>query len=199
MKKHEKHEKHEHDIENNEETTNNPFAQKEEDAQQEQNEQIIENIENANDEALAKLKADYDGLHNQYVRLAADFDNFRKRQAQEREQLLQYGTQEALKKMIDVLDNFDRAAQSCQKLDDVEKVKECFGVLEKQTKDVLVKIGLTEINTEGAEFDPNFHEAIMQTPSSEYKENEIINVLQKGYMYQDKVLRPARVNVAVSE
>ena len=107
---------------------------------------------------------------------------------------MQYGTQEALKKMIDVLDNFDRAAQSCQK-----KVKECFGVLEKQTKDVLVKIGLTEINTEGAEFDPNFHEAIMQTPSSEHKENEIINVLQKGYMYQDKVLRPARVNVAVSE
>ena len=176
MKKHEKKENQEQNIENNEETkNNNPFAQKENPVEEQQEAIVEEIIEDQNDEALTKLKADYDGLHNQYLRLAADFDNYRKRQAQEREQLVQYGTHEALKKMIDVLDNFDRAAQSCQKLDDIEKVKECFGVLEKQTKDVLIKIGLTEINTEGAEFDPNFHEAIMQTPSSEYKENEIIN------------------------
>ena len=178
----------------NEETSNNPFAPKD-DSEQEQS--VDESA--ADSQELEKIKSDYEKLHNQYLRLAADFDNYRKRQQQEREQLLQYGTQEALKKMIDVLDNFDRAAQSCENVDDAGKIRECFSVLEKQTKDVLVKIGLTEINTEGAEFDPSFHEVVMRTPTSEHKENEIINVLQKGYMYQDKVLRPSRVNVAVSE
>ena len=179
-------------FENLDGSSGNPFAP-------ENNELEEENTNSENEFCDTKLKENYEKLNNQYIRLAADFDNYRKRQAQEKEMWLRYGMEEALIKMIDVLDNFDRAAKSCEQLEDVAKVKECFVVLEKQVKDALSKIGLTEIETTGVEFDPNFHEAIMQTASSEHKENEIVNVLQKGYMYQQKVLRPARVSVATGE
>lgn len=179
-------------FENADAVSKNPFAQTKE--------ELTEEI-NGKDgvPADSKLKEDYEKLNNQYLRLAADFDNYRKRQAQEKEIWMRYGMEESLTKMIDVLDSFDRASKSCEQIEDITKVKECFTVLEKQVKDALSKIGLTEIETKGVEFDPNFHEAIMQTASAEHKENEIVNVLQKGYMYQQKVLRPARVSVATGE
>lgn len=138
----------------------------------------------------------YDQLYQQYVRLAADFDNFRKRQEAEREELLQYGTQNALKKLIDVLDNFERGKKAIENTQDCEQVKESFNLIYKQTLDVLQKLGLEVIETQGREFDPNFHDAVMQTPTNEYPEHTIINELQKGYKAGSKVLRPALVNVA---
>ena len=146
-----------------------------------------------------KLKADYDNLNNQYLRLAADFDNFRKRQEQEREALLKYGKQECMKKIIEVVDNFDRAVQSVEKIDNVEKMKETFFVLNKQLIDSLTKLGLEHIECVGQKFDPNLHEAVMQTPTEEYEEDTIINELQKGYKLCDKVLRPSMVSVAVKQ
>lgn len=154
-----------------------------------------EETEVKNDEA--KLKADFDNLNNQYLRLAADFDNYRKRQAQEREALLKYGAQECMKKIIEVVDNFDRAIQSVEKIDNVDKMKETFFVLNKQLTDSLTKLGLEQIQSVGQKFDPNLHEAVMQTQSEEHEEDTIINELQKGYKLGDKVLRPAMVNVAV--
>ncbi|MDD3236896.1 MAG: nucleotide exchange factor GrpE [Candidatus Gastranaerophilales bacterium] len=158
--------------------------------------EIQEEAQQTNDSA-DKLQQDYDNLNNQYVRLAADFENFRKRQSQERESLLKYGTEEALKKVIEVLDNFDRAQKSIDAVEDCGKLKEVFNILHKQTVEALEKMGLEEIKTEGEKFDPNFHEAVMQTPSTEQEEDTIINELQKGYKFNDKVLRAALVNVAV--
>ena len=146
-----------------------------------------------------KLKADFDNLNNQYLRLAADFDNYRKRQEQEREALLKYGKQECMKKIIEVVDNFDRAVQSVEKIDNVEKMKETFFVLNKQLIDSLTKLGLEQIECVGQKFDPNLHEAVMQTPTEEYEEDTIINELQKGYKLGDKVLRASMVNVAVKQ
>lgn len=146
-----------------------------------------------------KLKADFENLNNQYLRLAADFDNFRKRQEQEREALLKYGKQECMKKIIEVVDNFDRAVQSVEKIDNVEKMKETFFVLNKQLIDSLTKLGLEHIECVGQKFDPNLHEAVMQTPTEEYEEDTIINELQKGYKLGDKVLRPSMVSVAVKQ
>ncbi len=144
-----------------------------------------------------KIKQDYENLNNQYLRLAADFDNYRKRQAQEREDLLKYGAQECMKKVIEVVDNFDRASEVVNKIDDVEKMKETFFVLNKQLMDSLTKLGLEQIKSVGEKFDPNIHEAVMQTQSEEYPEETIIKELQKGYKLGDKVLRPAMVEVAV--
>lgn len=150
-------------------------------------------------EAENKLQEDFDNLNNQYLRLAADFDNYRKRQAQERENLISYGAQESLKKLIDVLDNFDRAKQAIANTEDVNQVKESFSVLYNQLFDNLSKLGLEVIDAQGKEFDPNFHEAVMQTPTGEHPENHVIMELQKGYKLGDKVLRPTLVNVATAQ
>lgn len=143
-----------------------------------------------------KLQEAYDKLNQQYIRLAADFDNYRKRQEQERENLVKYGTETALKKMLEVLDNFERGQKALEGVEDSEKVKECFQLVHKQVWDTLSKLGLEEIKAVGEEFDPNFHEAVMQTPTTEHPEHTVINELQKGYKVGDKILRPTLVNVA---
>lgn len=150
-----------------------------------------------NDSETEKMKQDLENLNNQYLRLAADFDNYRKRQAQEREALLKYGAQECMKKIIEVVDNFDRAMQSVEKIDNIEKMKETFFVLNRQLMESLSKMGLEQIKSVGEKFDPNVHEAIMQTQTEEYPEETIIKELQKGYKLGDKVIRPALVDVAV--
>ena len=162
-------------------------------------EDAVEEVPEETTSETDKLKADYETLNNQYLRLAADFDNFRKRQEQEREALLKYGKQECMKKIIEVVDNFDRAIQSVEKIDNVEKMKETFFVLNKQLIDSLTKLGLEHIECVGQKFDPNLHEAVMQTPTDEYEEDTIINELQKGYKLGDKVLRPSMVSVATKQ
>ncbi len=185
-----------------EEASKNPFKNTDEEVIDEKQtiEEITEENENPeNKDETAKLKADYEALNNQYIRLAADFDNFRKRQAQERESLISYGAQDAMKKLIEVLDNFDRAKAAIEKVDDVNAVKQSFEVLYNQMFDNLSNLGLEVIKAQGEEFDPNFHEAVMNTPTSEYPENHVIMELQKGYKLGDKVLRAALVNVATAE
>ena len=164
-----------------------------------ENEEKIENSENVEEEKKEEvnpLQEKYDTLNNQYIRLAADFDNYRKRQEQEKEALLKYGAESTLKKMIEVLDNFERGLKAIETVEDCEKVKECYNLAYKNFKDVLTKAGLEAIKAEGETFDPNFHEAVMQTPSNEHPEHTIIAELQKGYKLGYKVLRPTLVNVA---
>ena len=173
-------------------------TQKTQEAEENQEVEAQDDTENTETE-IDKLKSDYENLNNQYIRLAADFDNYRKRQAQERESLLKYGAEDTLKKLIEVLDNFDRGEKAIQDVEDCEKVKESFNLVHKQLTDALQKVGLETINCVGEEFDPNFHEAVMQTPTSEQPEHTIIAELQKGYKLGDRVLRPALVNVATAE
>ncbi len=160
---------------------------------------IFDGLFKKNDEELNKQKEAYEKLNNQYLRLAADFDNYRKRQESEREALIKYGMEQALKKMIEVADNFTRAEKAMEKIEDCDKAKESFSVLHKQFKDSLDKLGLEEIKAEGETFDPNIHEAVMQVPTDEHPEDTVIQEMQKGYKYGEKVLRPAMVSVSVSK
>lgn len=153
-------------------------------------------VEETQSEENKKLQEAYDKLNQQYIRLAADFDNYRKRQEQERESLVKYGTENALKKMLEVLDNFERGQKALEGVEDSEKIKECFQLVHKQVWETLSKLGLEEIKAVGEEFNPNFHEAVMQTPTTEHPEHTVINELQKGYKVGDKILRPTLVNVA---
>lgn len=187
----------------NEEKLNEEIKIEEEKAVEEtsNDEEVAEDAENKTEETTEKeevnpLQEKYDTLNNQYIRLAADFDNYRKRQEQEKEALLKYGAETTLKKMIEVLDNFERGLKAIETVDDCEKVKECYNLAYKNFTDVLTKAGLEAIKAEGETFDPNFHEAVMQTPSTEHPEHTIIAELQKGYKLGDKVLRPTLVNVA---
>lgn len=187
--------------------SNNPFKNTDfdENVENSENEKVSENEvsedvkSEKSDEKFNELQQKYDTLNQQYLRLAADFENYRKRQEHEREDLLKFGTENALKKMLEVLDNFERGKKALEKVEDYAKVKESFDLVHKQTVETLKKLGLEEIETEGKEFDPNFHDAVMQTPTSEHPEHTVINELQKGYKMGDKVLRPALVNVATSQ
>lgn len=187
--------------------SNNPFknpdsiedAANQDEIKEEVKEENSENIKDEDNSELNALQEKYDALNQQYIRLAADFDNYRKRQEHEREELLKFGTENALKKLLEVLDNFERGKKALENIEDCAKVKESFDLVHKQVIDVLTKLGLEEIDTTDKEFDPNFHEAVMQTPTSEKPEHTIINELQKGYKLGDKVLRPALVNVATAE
>ena len=188
------------------EEKNNPFKDEnftEETAEEkpENNEETpVEAPETAKEETPgskeAALQAELDSLNNKYLRLAADFDNFRKRQMQERESLLKYGAEDTLKKIITVLDTFERAKKSVADMSECDKVKESYDVAIKQLYDTLDKIGLKKIEAKGEEFDPNIHEAVMQTPTNDYPSNTVIDELQTGYKLFDKVLRPTFVNVA---
>ena len=188
------------------EEKNNPFKDEnftEETAEEkpENNEETpVEAPETAKEETPggkeAALQAELDSLNNKYLRLAADFDNFRKRQMQERESLLKYGAEDTLKKIITVLDTFERAKKSVADMRECDKVKESYDVGIKQLYDTLDKIGLKKIEAKGEEFDPNIHEAVMQTPTNDYPSNTVIDELQTGYKLFDKVLRPTFVNVA---
>ena len=183
----------------------NPFKNEDivkEDSQTETEEINIETEEKVEEDSLKsndELQKKFDVLNQQYVRLAADFDNYRKRQEQEREALIKYGTENALKNMIEILDNFDRGQKALEGVDDCEKVKESFGLIHKQVFETLTKMGLEEIKAVGEEFDPNYHEAVMRTPTDEHSENTVITELQKGYKVGDKVLRPTMVNVATEK
>ena len=188
----------------------NPFKKaveetKEEELKEEQTEQEAEGasdkeeVEVTVEEPKDEWKEKYETLNNQYIRLAADFDNFRKRQDSERESLLKYGAENTVKKLLEVMDNFDRGLKALETIDDVEKAKECYTLAYKNFNDVMGKIGVEVIKAQGEDFDPNMHEAVMQTPTGETPENTIIAELQKGYKLGDKVLRPALVNVATAE
>ena len=158
-----------------------------------------ESLDANDNKELEELKTKYEALNNQYIRLAADFDNFRKRQEQERENLLKYGGESTVKKLIEVMDNFDRGMKAIETVEDCEKVKECYNLAYKNFNDVMTKIGVNVINAVDEVFDPNLHEAVMRTPTDEKPENTVIEELQKGYMLGDKVLRPTLVRVATAE
>jgi len=187
---------------NNEETTNeNPFV-KEESEEKNENEQpemvCYEDFCELKNK-FEKLEEDKKTVDSHYIRLAADFDNYRKRQEQERECLLKYGAEDTIKKLLPVIDTFERAQKSFKDFDNSEKSKESFDAIQKQFMDALEKLGVEKIETVGKEFDPNLHEAVMQTPSEEHPDHTIIAELQSGYKLCDKILRPALVNVAVNE
>ena len=177
----------------------NPFAQKEE--QEVNNEEQTEETPVSEDSSeLDKVKGDLENLNNQYIRLAADFDNYRKRQMQERESLLKYGSEKLLKAVLPVLDTIDRAQKTIDETEDANILKESYNVVVKQLFDVLQKEGLEVIKALGEEFDPNLHEAVMRTPATEEQSaNTVISELQKGYKLGDKVLRATLVNVASAE
>ncbi|MBQ0037532.1 MAG: nucleotide exchange factor GrpE [Clostridiales bacterium] len=141
-------------------------------------------------EALAKLVSDG---NDKYLRLAAEYDNYRKRTTKEKEAI--YGTAKAdtIKPFLDVYDNLLRGAAQCEEGDSHRQGLE---MIAKQFLSVLEKLGVTEIEAEGQPFDPEKHNAVMHIEDDAIGENTVAEVFQKGFMLGDKVLRFAMVKVA---
>ena len=126
-------------VENNEEDIkiDNEVTEENTTEEQETNEKIEEKVEEAPEKNEWQEK--YETLNNQYIRLAADFDNFRKRQEAEKESLLKYGAENTVKKLIEVIDNFDRGIKAIETVDDCEKVKECYHFASHHLKKRVIK------------------------------------------------------------
>ncbi len=131
------------------------------------------------------------------MRIAADFDNFRKRTAKEKEDLEQQVKRNTLNELLPVVDNFERARSQIKPQTDGEmSIHKSYQGVYKQLVDGLKRLGVSAMRPEGQEFDPNLHEAVMREPSTEYPEGVVIEQLMRGYFLGERVLRHAMVKVA---
>jgi molecular chaperone GrpE len=142
---------------------------------------------------LAKAEAARDQHLAQLQRVAADFDNYRKRMAREQASLVARAHEKLVRELLPVLDDLERALRAASEHEEA-KLEEGVTLVQRQLRDILAKEGLHEIDTDGF-FDPHEHEALMTQPA-EVAEGTILQVVQKGYRLGDRVLRPARVVVA---
>ncbi len=127
-----------------------------------------------------------------YMRLMADFQNYKRRTEKEKAEVFSYANEKIVTELLSVLDNFERAL--AQESAD-EKYAEGMELIFRQMSDVLTKAGLAEIDAVGKEFDPNFHHAVMTDDNADFESGQVTAVLQKGYTLHDKVIRPAMVRV----
>lgn len=147
----------------------------------------------------SELEAELEEQKNRYMYLYAEYDNFRKRTAKEKENLYSDAVAKVTGEFLGVLDNIDRAIDSSKNADEgsVEAVIQGIEMVGKQAGEILTKIGVEEIPCErGTKFDPNLHEAVMHIEDEELGEQEVAQVFQKGYMYKERVIRHAVVQVA---
>lgn len=135
---------------------------------------------------------------DKYVRLLADFDNFRRRAAKERQDLVTYGHENLVKDLLSTVDNLDRAIEHAHQSDggDLASLLQGVELVQRELYAVLAQHEVRVIEAEGRPFDPALHEAMAQVPDDTVPANTVIEVLQKGYQLRDRLLRPARVVVA---
>lgn len=135
-------------------------------------------------------------LTDKYKRTFAEFDNFRKRSEKEKSAMYEVGAKSVIEKILPVVDNFERGFKSVSDEEKVTPFAEGMDKIYKQLIKTLEDLGVTEIEAEGKEFNPDFHNAVMHIEDEEYGENVIAEVLQKGYMYRESVVRHSMVKVA---
>ena len=146
-------------------------------------------------DALAALRKEKDTLQDRLLRTAAEFDNYRKRIDRERRELSEFAAADMLKELLPIVDNLDRALQAPAG-SDVDAYRKGVEMIQRQMHDLLQKRGVTPIETVGAEFDPNYHQAVTYDVSPDHREGEVIEELQRGYKLGERLLRPAMVKVA---
>lgn len=152
-------------------------------------------------EQLEELKtraAKADENWERLLRTTADFDNFKKRAAREKQDAIRYANEALLEKLVPVLDNFDAALSAAQTkaAGAGQSMQTGIAMIFQQLKKVLTESGLEEVDASGQKFDPNLHEAVSQQETVEIPEGQVVQQLRKGYKLRDRLLRPATVVVA---
>ncbi|MDY4922070.1 nucleotide exchange factor GrpE [Frisingicoccus sp.] len=135
-------------------------------------------------------------LNDRIMRQMAEFDNFRKRTEKEKQQMYGIGASEVIEKLLPVVDNFERGFAAMTEEEKATAFAQGIEMVYKQLMTAFSDMGVTVIDAVGCEFNPDFHNAVMQAPSEEYESGIITQELQKGYMYKDKVIRHSMVMVA---
>jgi len=152
-------------------------------------------------EDLKKHAARADETWDRFLRQTADFDNFKKRAAREKQDAVKYGNESLLQSLIPIVDNFDMAlaavsAASGDTRGANQSLQTGINMIFTQLKSTLAEAGLEEIDATGKKFDPNFHEAVSEKESAEVPEGNVLQQLRKGYKLKDRLIRPATVVVA---
>ncbi|AXK61101.1 nucleotide exchange factor GrpE [Candidatus Chromulinivorax destructor] len=161
--------------------------------QEEVVDQEVEQVEAAQISDLEVCQQEAAMWKDQYARISADFDNYKKRMDREQIQWMQTAQTMVIKDLLPVVDNFERALS--QKTDDTANLYVGIEMVYKSVLQTLAKYGVKEF-AEYKQFDPELHEALMHAQSADHESGQIVQVLEKGFMIKDKVLRPAKVTVA---
>ena len=148
-----------------------------------------EDLKNKLEEKEKESKANYD----KYLRAVAELDNYRKRAAREKADIIKYGKEDVIKDILPFMDSLDRALE--HDTGDVQAFKDGVALIQDQLLCCLKKYGVERIETAGMDFDPNFHEALMQMESDQHEDNKIVSEMEKGYLLNGRLLRPSRVCV----
>jgi molecular chaperone GrpE len=157
---------------------------------------LVGQIDEFNQKLLIKDQQ-FQEKEQQYTRLYADFENYRRRTQREKDELQTNIKADVLKEVLTVMDNFERAKSQIQiETEREEAINDSYQAVYRQFLMTLEKLGVTPIQAQGKPFDPTFHEAVMQTASDEYTEETVLAEFQRGYVIGDKVLRHAVVKVA---
>jgi molecular chaperone GrpE len=144
---------------------------------------------------VAELKAKVDELNDKYLRQAAEFDNFRRRNAKERIELVQTAGKEVITDLLDVLDDCDRAQKQLELTDDIKQLKDGVQLVFTKLRNTLLSKGLKPMEAKGAEFNVDLHEAITEIEAGPDLKGKVIDEVQKGYYLNDKIIRYAKVVV----
>ena len=147
------------------------------------------------DDAMAGLQADLDRFRDLALRNQADFENYKKRAAREKEDAMKYANSSLLQRLVSILDNFELGLSAAKTESEHSPIYSGMVLVQKQLNDLLEENGLQAIEAEGKKFDPNLHEAIAHEPS-ETPEGTVIRQARRGYRFKDRLLRPARVVVS---
>lgn len=152
--------------------------------------------EHKKDKKLEELQNEINTLKDKNMRIAAEMVNTLRRKDEETSRLLKYSNESLITELLPVIDNFERALNVDAKTTDVESYQKGMTMIYNSLKNILEKFEVKEIEAIDKEFDPSYHQAVMQEEKEGTKENIVIEVLQKGYTYKDKVIRPAMVKVS---
>jgi len=155
-------------------------------------------LDDSKESAFDKVLKESEENRDRWLRSVAELENFKKRSLQERSKLLKYKDEDLLRELLPVVDNLERALSNSPKDDMENPLTQGVQMVLRMFAEALKKYGVTEIEALGKSFDPQFHEAIAQEPSANGPSNLVTRELEKGYMYKDRLLRPAKVIVSTA-
>ncbi len=150
----------------------------------------------AQEDERARYRREAQENYDRFVRIYAEFENYKKRAQKDKAEFIKYANEGLVKALLGVIDNLERAVDESKKNVHAEGLVEGVEMVLNQFKDVLDKHGVREVQAQGAPFDPNVHEAMMHEDSEEHADNTVIEEFQKGYILNDRLLRPALVKVS---
>src|SRR5882762_268562 len=142
------------------------------------------------------LQADLDRFRDLALRSQADFENYKKRSAREKEEAIKYANKSLLERLVGIIDNFELGLAAVKEQGAESPIYSGMVLVQKQLSDLLAENGLQPIEAEGKTFDPNLHEAIAHEPSDQVPEGIVLRQTRRGYRYKDRLLRPAKVVVS---